>query len=104
LPGERISAEAEVTELASDGTVLLAASTLLGDHEHVTADVLLMHLGKAADERLDVMRSMKRLIDSRILEGKVLTGDATIQDVTVTGITAEGHRAVRDVKAHLGPS
>jgi hypothetical protein len=73
-----------------DGPVLTAVARLLRESEHVSEDQVLAELGWSADRRLDVMRSMKLLIDSDYLVGKVNTGDATIQDVMVTSITEKG--------------
>src|ERR1700674_682943 len=75
---------------ADDGPVLAAAAGLLREREHVSEDQVLAELGRSADRRLEVMRSMKLLIDSGYLVGKVNTGGATIQDVMVTGITEKG--------------
>jgi len=75
---------------AADGPVLAAVARLLRNSEHVSENQVLAELGWSADRRLEVMRSMKLLIESDYLAGKVNTGDATIQDVMVTGITEKG--------------
>ena len=75
---------------ADDGPVLAAVARLLRESEHVSENQVLGELGRSADRRLEVMRSMKLLIDSDYLVGKVNTGDATIQDVMVTAITEKG--------------
>ncbi len=73
-----------------DGPVLAAAARLLRESEHVSEDQVLAELGRSADHRLDVMRSLNLLIDSDHLLGKVNRGDATILDVMVTDITEKG--------------
>jgi hypothetical protein len=75
---------------SDDGPVLAAVGRLLRKREHVSENQVLAELGWSTDRRLDVMRSMKLLIDSDYLVGNVSTGDATIQDVMVTSITEKG--------------
>jgi hypothetical protein len=74
----------------NDGPVLAAVARLLRDSEHVSENQVLAELGRSADGRLEVMRSMRLLIQSDYIGGKVNTGDTTIQDVMVTGLTEKG--------------
>jgi hypothetical protein len=79
-----------MSEPIDDRGVLATAERLLRAREHVGADELLTSLGWAADRKLPLMRTIRRLIEDDQLLGKVLSGDATIVDVTVTGITEKG--------------
>jgi hypothetical protein len=73
-----------------DGPVLEAVWQVLEDAEYASENAVLGALGWVVDQRLAVMRSMRRLIDTGYIVGKVSTGDATIQDVMATSLTEKG--------------
>jgi hypothetical protein len=78
----------------NDGPVLAAVWRILNRQEHASENETLIELGRPIEDRLAVMRSMKRLNDNGFLVCKVSTGDATIQDVMATSVTEKGLQAL----------